>query len=294
MPQGKDAMASMQQESVEDRTGLLEQDDHMRGMERLDMEVVSITRPFPSVARVAGRIAPQDPAPWMPPNQAVRIAVESPEGLRPVVRVYTIRSFDPVQSIVEIDFVLHEDDSPAMRWLNSARPGTRLPMIGPRQHFVPDATGGKPAAIFADETAIPAVWAILTAWPAGARASVWIETADPAAFAELPAPEGVELHLLPRAPSEAPGSTMRLLAAARALKAPGDWTVWAAGERQEMRDLRNHFRAAGIARDAMQVLGYWRKGMSSSELDRVRLAEYEALVADGKRLEDLPDIDLPV
>ncbi|WP_226341145.1 siderophore-interacting protein [Gemmobacter serpentinus] len=291
-------MASMMDksaaESVEDRTGLLEQDDHMRGMERLEMEVLGITHPFASVARVAGRIAPLDPAPWMPPNQAVRIAVENPEGLRPVVRVYTIRSYDPAESIIEIDFVIHADDSPAMRWLKAAVPGTKLGMIGPRQHFVPAVQGGKPAAIFADETAIPAVWSILTAWPAGARASVWVETADPAAFAELPAPEGVELHLLRRAASEPPGSTGRLLATAQSLENPGSWTVWAAGERQEMRDLRNHFRVAGVARDAMQVLGYWRKGMSSSDLDRVRLAEYEALVAAGKRLEDVPDIDLPV
>ncbi|NPD14011.1 siderophore-interacting protein [Xinfangfangia sp. D13-10-4-6] len=266
----------------------------MRGMERIGMEVVSITYPFASVARVTGRIAPQDPAPWSPPNQAVRIAVEEPPGQRPVVRVYTIRAFDPVTSQIEIDFVLHEDDSPAMRWLKAARPGTILPMIGPRQHFIPQPSGDRKAAIFADETAIPAVYAILKAWPQGLIGEAWIETPDPAAFAELPQPEGVTLHLIARPAGVGAGTTQSLLAAAKALPQPQDWTVWAAGERVEMRDLRNHLRSQGVTRDAMQVLGYWKKGMSSSDLDRARLAEYEALRAQGLTIEDLGDVDLPV
>ncbi|WP_198672196.1 siderophore-interacting protein [Pseudogemmobacter bohemicus] len=287
-------MTASNSESVEDRSGILEEDDHMRGMERIAMEVVRVTYPFASVARVTGRIAPLDPAPWMPPNQAVRIAVEEPAGQRPVVRVYTIRSFDPVTSQVEIDFVIHEDDSPAMRWLRAAKPGTVLPMIGPRQHFIPLPSGDKRAAIFADETAIPAVYAILKAWPAGLQGEAWIETPDHAAFEELPRPEGVRLHLLLRPAGVAPGSGKYLIGAAKALPDPAGWTVWAAGERVEMRDLRNHLRGAGVARADLQVLGYWKKGMSSSDLDRARLAEYEALRAEGLTLENVGDIDLPV
>lgn len=287
-------MARITTESVEDRSGILEEEDNMRGMERIGMEVISISRPFASVARVTGRIAPADPTPWMPPNQAVRIAVEEPEGQRPVVRVYTIRAFDPLRSEVEIDFVIHEDDSPAMRWLKSARPGTVLPMIGPRQHFIPLPSGDRRAAIFADETAIPAVYATLKAWPSGLRGSAWIETPDRAAFDELPHPDGVDLHLILRPAGVAAGSAQSLLQAAKALPDPHTWTVWAAGERVEMRDLRNHLLKAGVARADLQVLGYWKKGMSSSDLDRARLAEYEALRARGLTLETLGDIDLPV
>lgn len=281
--------------SIEDRSNILEAEDHMRGMEHVEMVVTHIDNPVPSVMRVTGRIAPQDPTPWMPPNQAVRIAVEQVEGQRPVVRVYTIRRFDPAASLIEIDFVLHNDDSPAMRWLKAARPGTVLPMIGPRQHFVAQPTAGRRAAVFADETAIPAVFAMLAAWdPEAGEAEVWVESCDPAAFAELPRPEGVKLHFLHRDTGTPAGTSLRLLAAAQALPDPKSWVVWAAGERQEMRDLRNHFRAAGVARADLQVLGYWKRGLSGTDLDRVRLAEYETLRASGKTLEDLNDIDLPV
>ena len=296
-PKAKPAGRSLDKsasESVEDSGGILDDDDHMRGMERVGMEVTGITYPFPSVARVRGRIAPVDPAPWMPPNQAIRIAVEEPDGLRPVVRVYSVRAFYPATSEIEIDFVIHEDDSPAMRWLKAARPGTILKMIGPRQHFIPLPSGDKRAAIFADETAIPAVYAILSAWPEGLRGEVWIETPDRAAFDELPRPAGVTLNLLLRPAEVAPGSGNYLISAAKALPDAKSWTVWAAGERVEMRDLRNHLRDAGVARADLQVLGYWKKGMSSSDLDRARLAEYEALRRQGLTLENVGDIDLPV
>lgn len=288
-------MASAHQDGVEDRKGLLKQDDHMRDMDRLQMEVVAVERPFPSVVRVTGRVSPRDPAMWRPANLALRLEVEEVEGERPISRIYTVRAFDEARGLVEIDFVLHADESPAMRWLNAAAPGAKIWMTGPRQHFIPDHASGKKAAVFADETAIPAVYAILKAWPEGAPGAIWIETPDRAAFDELPAIAGVERHLLLRAPEAPAGATGRLLATAKAIAEPALWTLWAAGERQEMRDLRNHFRRLGFAREDLRVFGYWRKGVSSSEIDRMRLQEYEALRDKGLRLEALPDdIDLPV
>lgn len=290
---------SSTEHSIEDPQGLLEDEDHMQGMERVEMRVLRIDRPVPSVARVVGRIASRAPAAWLPPNQAVRISVAQPEGQRPVVRVYTIRSFDPATGLAEIDFVLHADDSPAMRWLRAAGPGTALPMIGPRQHVVPLPVAGKRAVIFADETAIPALWSILAAWQPeawspGLIADVWVETADPAAFDELPRPEGVRLHLLLRPEDVPAGASGRLPAAALEVADPADCVVWAAGERQEMRQIREHFRIAGVPRDRLQVVGYWKRGISGTELDRVRLAEYAALVAQGKTLADMSDEELPI
>lgn len=283
-------------QSVADPQGLLDAEDHMRGMERLEMEVVGIAYPVPSIARVTGRIAPQNPAAWQPPNQAIRIAVDHPEGQRPVMRVYTVRRFDPDQSLIEIDFVLHGGDSPAMLWLHSAKPGTILPLIGPRQHVTPNPTPGKRVAIFADATAIPALWSILDAWPddGDAEGDVWVETDDRFAFDELPHPQGITLHLLLRPPEEAAGTAGRLLLAAQELADPQDRVVWAAGERQEMRALKEIFRKAGVTRDHLQVVGYWKHGISGSDLDRLRLAEYAALLSKGKTLADLNDEELPI
>lgn len=288
-------MAHADTETVADPEDLLSQQDHMRDMDRLQLEVVEIRRPFPSLARLVGRIDPPEPAAWLSANVAVRIEVETVAGQRPVSRIYTIRSFDPAARTVEIDFVIHDDDSPAMRWLNAARPGTRVDMTGPRQHLIPGYAPDKRAAIFADETAIPAVHAILSAWPEGATGSLWVETAEPGAFHELPRRDGVTLHLIQRRADQPAGTTGALLSAARAaITAPDGWTLWAAGERQEMRDFRSHFRTLGLARDDVRVFGYWKHGASSSEVDRIRLREYAEIRKRGLRLEDLDDEDLPI
>ncbi|MCJ8150732.1 MULTISPECIES: siderophore-interacting protein [Shinella] len=281
-------------ESVEDRNNLLAQDDHMASMERLAMEVVALERPVPSVMRVTGRISPSDPAPWRRPNIAVRLEVENPEGQRPVSRVYTIRSFDEALSLIEIDFVIHADDSPAMRWLNGAAIGGIIHLVGPRAHYLPDHDTEGGVALFADETAIPAIHAILSTWQRGSRGELYVETADPAAFEELPEVEGVVSHLLLREPHEAAGTTGRLVAAARALPNPEGRMIWAAGERQDVRAIRAYFtEECGLAKEHVRVFGYWRKGVSSSEIDRTRLQQYEAVRAAGGGLRQMGDLDVP-
>lgn len=286
-------MAAPRNESVEDRNDLLSQENHMGSMERLAMEVVTLTRPVPSVVRLSGRIAPADPAAWRRPNLAVRLEVETPEGQRPVSRVYTIRSFDEDSSLIDIDFVVHADDSPAMRWLKRAAIGSTIHLVGPRPHFLPDHAAEGGIALFADETAIPAIHAILSAWRKGSHGVLYVETADRAAFDELPDVEGVERHLLLRAPNEEAGTTGKLVAAARALPDPEGRMIWAAGERQDIRAIRTYFNEErGLPKDRVRVFGYWRKGMSSSEIDRMRLQQYEALRAGGGALAQTEDLDI--
>lgn len=284
-------MSIHESDVVEDPQGLLSGRDHMQGMERIEMLVETVMRPVPSIARVAGRIAPSDPQAWTRPNVAVRLEVETPDGERPISRVYTVRSFDAATGLVEIDFVIHADDSPAMRWLNSAQPGVKIHLVGPRAHFIPDYESGRKIAIFADETAIPAVHAILSQWKAGAKAVVYVETGDAEAFEELPQPDGVARHLLLRKPNEPAGVTGRLVEAAKRVVEPEGWTVWAAGERLEARAIRSHcLEHLGLAKEDVRVFGYWRKGVSSSEVDRKRLDGYGkalAAKADASRFDDL-------
>lgn len=280
-------------ESVVDDKKILAQKDHMDGLEKLVLTVVSVNRPLPSVGRVTGRIQPQDIAAWEVPNVAMRLEVAHPEGQRPVSRVYTVRSFDAETLTLEIDFVLHGDESPAMRWLNAARPGSELPLTGPRPHFLPRHLPGHVAVLLADETAIPALVPILAAWPADAPGMMIVETADPAAFAELTFPAGVEGRLILRASDRLPGRTGPLVDAALALDPGGKWTIWAAGEREDMRAIRQHFqRVIALPRESIRVEAYWRDGTSSTDIDRARLAHYTKLREAGKGLKDFDSEDL--
>nr|WP_254656182.1 SIP domain-containing protein [Ketogulonicigenium vulgare] len=111
-----------------------------------------------------------------------------------------------------------------------------------------------------------------------------VETADPAAFTALNIPAGVEARMIPL--QGAAGTTGTLAAAFAAITDP-QITLWAAGERAEMRTIRQHAQALGLPRDLIRVEGYWKHGVSSSEIDRARLAHYEKLRAAGGGLIDI-------
>jgi len=273
----------------------IEQDAHMRDAEHTEMTIEKIERPFRSVVRVTARITPADVAPWHMPNHAIQIEIEASEGERPVSRAYTVRSFDEARGLLEIDFVMHEHDSPAMRWLARTGKGTTVRLTGPRPHFMPAYKQGRKAAMFADETAIPAVYSILRNWPLGIKGAVHVETSERPAFEELPHVEGVSLNLLLRAANEPSGMTGRLEAAAKAIPDPGDWTIWVAGERQEARAIRRHFiETCKLSRQDVRAAGYWKRGVSSSEIDRRRVRHFEAVISKGGDLLGFEDLDIPI
>ena len=64
-----------------DPFAILDQADHMRGMEKVEMRIVDMWQPFANLVRVKGRINPTDSKMWQKPNVAVRIDVETIEGM---------------------------------------------------------------------------------------------------------------------------------------------------------------------------------------------------------------------
>ena len=118
------------------------------------MTIVSIQTPYPSIVRIKGKINTLQPELWQAPNLAIRLIVSNPPEGQPISRVYTVRSFNPVNAQIEIDFVKHEDLSPAMEWLNSAQVGTKIGLIGPALISFP-LHSQKHVVMFADDTAVP-------------------------------------------------------------------------------------------------------------------------------------------
>lgn len=274
---------------------VLERDDHMAGVERITFDVEKIWHPFPSVFRVTGNIKPSRPELWQRPNVAVRLEVESVEGRRAISRVYTIRRFNPHDNSIEIDFVSHADDSPAMRWLRRAKTGSMIDLVGPRPHFVPDYGNGKKVAFFADETAIPAIYSILQQWPDHARGLLYVECGDAQAAAEIPDVRGLQKHIYIRQADEVAGKTGSLVRAAYAFDKADDWQIWVACERDETRAIRKHFMThCGLSKEAIKAIGYWRHGTSSTEIDVARLGYYTNLRAKGEGLKEFDDFELPI
>ncbi len=130
---------------------------------------------------------------------------ELPAERRNLFRTYTVRAVRPDECEVDIDFALHGDLGPASAWATRATPGDEIVLIGPDE-LSPDRAVGidfRPGAVdtvllAGDETAAPAICAILEQLPAHAAGIAIIEVPSPLDFLAVRAPDGVEVRWLAR------------------------------------------------------------------------------------------------
>lgn len=265
-------------------------EDHNRGLHEVDATIVSLDRPSVHTLRVGIALATsfEDPG-WTLPNVAFRVHLDDRTGA--VSRIYTARRFSAPQARVEFDVVRHGADSPMMRWAARARVGDALRLTGPRANIHIPAARGRRVALFLDDAAIPALYSVLHQWPAGTQGSGWIATDDTHALAELPRIAGLELH---RVPLQAPAAQL-LLQQARQLPDAAGHVVWGAGERDEMRAIRQHFHTVvGLAKEDVAIAGYWKRGASNTEMDVLRQQAYVKFIAEGGTLAEWDDLAIAI
>lgn len=193
------------------------------------------------------------------PGQWVKVFVPVPGEDEPESRAYTIRRFDSVNARMEIDFVRH-GDGPLAGWAERAQIGMRLQIAGPVSHFRvrEDAAW---LLLAGDETALPAILAILESRPKIPRIDVYIEVQDIQEEQATPDLKGLRVTWIHRGGlSDQPG--LSLEQALRHL----DWSlpggqIWLAAESGIVRRLRTFLTTErGISRAAIHVSGYWKLG----------------------------------
>src|SRR6218665_3968633 len=107
---------------------------------------------------------------------------ELPAARQNAFRTYTVRHVRPDVREVDVEFALHGDHGPATRWASRVRVGDPILIIGPDERS-PDRTVGidfRPGSverllIAGDETAAPAICAILEQVPRNARGIALID-----------------------------------------------------------------------------------------------------------------------
>lgn len=224
-----------------------------------------------------------------------------PADARPPFRTYTTRYVRNGACEVDVDMVVHEVDGPASAWIARARPGDELLLFAPTTahtgvsygiDFVPPArTEG--ILLGGDETAAPAIAAILEQLPRDARGAVVLEVPDPGDTAYLPPHPGFDVHVAARGGEARHSHLVPAVHAAAARWAPAGrgaeveeididrdilWEVprtakggaalksavlyaWLAGEAGAITALRRHLvTERGVDRRAVAFMGYWRLG----------------------------------
>jgi NADPH-dependent ferric siderophore reductase len=175
-------------------------------------------------------------------------------------RRYTIRRADRAAGTVDVCFALH-GTGPATRWIEAAGPGDRLEALGPRGNVT--LVDGVDWHLFVgDDSAVPAVLAMVEALPPGSRAHAFLEIDGPADEQDHVDPRGasVEVAWLHR-DGELPGRTRLLHDALAAFELPtGPGHVYLAGEVGAVFGMRDELLARGLSNDEVDPKGYWSIG----------------------------------
>ena len=226
-----------------------------------------------------------------------------PEATRNPVRTYTARAVRSHLPEVDIDFAVHGDSGPASRWALRARRGDTLAILGPDAgydgnhggvEFRPPKHFGS-LLIAGDETAVPAIGAILERLPPDVYGEAFLEVPDRADVLRLPAPPGILVTWLVRdggrhgsrlVPAVTAAAERLLIARPTTPAAPLDdvdvdtdilWEVpaaetpaplyaWLAGEAGVIRTLRRRLVSDyGMDRRSVAFMGYWRLGRPDEE-----------------------------
>lgn len=211
----------------------------------------------PALPPVPDTATPEDVSAWF------RSYLALPDAERPPMRTYTLRRRreDPVE--IDVDFVLHET-GPARDWVLRARPGDHVAFTGPYGLYAPrDEHDG--VLLVGDETAVPAIAAILEDLPAGARAVVLAAVRD--VTEQLTWDTAGDVTTTWTTPD-------RLVDDLRDLTFPtGRPYVWLAGEASAVRAMRRHaVTERGVPKGDVCFTGYWRRGKSEEQTVREALA----------------------
>jgi NADPH-dependent ferric siderophore reductase len=222
-----------------------------------------------------------------------------PDDRRPHLRTYTVRAARPELAELDVDVVLHGMDDgqagPACRWAAAAVPGDPITVLGPDRcgsgrawgvEWAPPADGT--LVLAGDETAVPAISAIVEALPGGRRTVAVLEVPEAGDVFSLDLPEGVEVRWLVRGDrtrGEALGPALHAALCELGVAAPSGgvepedvdldggllWEVpetgavgcyaWLAGEAGMVKELRRRLvRDLDVPRSSVAFMGYWRRG----------------------------------
>lgn len=181
-----------------------------------------------------------------------------PRDEQPRQRTYTVRWFDAERRELAIDFVVHDHHGPGSEWASEAKPGDQIVTVGPSPAYQPQPSAD-PLVLIGDETALPAIAAILEELPAEARVTVFAEVADEAEEQTIDSAAEVTWHWLHRERVPA-GRSDLLLNALRGTDLGPDPYVWIGAEADAVHHLREHCqRELGLERRHLYALAYWRR-----------------------------------
>ena len=179
------------------------------------------------------------------------------DGSRPIIRTLTPLRFEPGGLELDVEVVTH-GHGPLSAWADAAEPGDRVAVSGTGRGYEIDPAA-RAFLLAGDESALPAISALLEALQPDAEVQVLVEVRGAAARLELPAHPGATVQWHQSRAGSRPGDS--IVAALTGARLDPDLRLWAAGEAASMQRIRRHlFEDRGLPRSCAVVRGYWKHG----------------------------------
>lgn len=181
-----------------------------------------------------------------------------PREQQPKQRTYTVRWFDAERLELAVDLIVHDHDGPGAVWAANVSAGAEIVTVGPSPSYRPDPAAD-PLVLVGDETALPAMSAIVEELSQEAIAKVLVEVADAAEHQQVHSTADVEWTWLYRDGTE-PGYARLLPEALRKAELGPNPHVWVGAEAETVHEIREYCEhELGLGRAALNALAYWRR-----------------------------------
>ncbi|MEV0355625.1 siderophore-interacting protein [Nocardia sp. NPDC050697] len=205
------------------------------------------------------------------PADAFKLELSTDDTGRPLLRAFTVREFDATSGRLTLDIARHARGA-AVNWLATVSPGDAVTLAGMRPEWVA-ADGVRDHVLIGDDTAVPAIAAIIDSLGPEHRVWAYVSTTDPAL---LPRHPNLELQLLDSV-TDIETRTPAAISARRRTQ------VWVAAEAAAVRRVRAHVLGPwGVARADLLARAYWKRGLTNTDTDAASLLGYrEAVLAGG-------------
>jgi NADPH-dependent ferric siderophore reductase len=193
------------------------------------------------------------------------------EKTKPYIRTYTIRSINQVKGILDVEFVLHGDTGPASAWAERAAIGNYVGIGIKKSGKTRDQADWY---LFAgDETAIPAITAMLESLPATTTGLALLEVGSDADTFQIKTDSTIEIRWLIRNGKPAEQSDLILHAVKKTELPDAQFKsrfVWIAGEENMVRAMRKYAsEQLGLDRQELRATVYWKAGLSEDDYHQI-------------------------
>ncbi len=201
-----------------------------------------------------------------PGDEVIHMPTLGPDGpvwppaeLKPIVRTYSVRSYDAEKNQLAVDFVMHGHASHAFEWANKVQLGDKLGIAGPGGPL-PLIAAADFHIIAGDLSAVPAISALLENFTSDTRGEVFIEVVNEAQIHELNNPANLKINWLVNNDFSKPTP---LLAEVDDCAVPEGASLsgWVAGENHSVIAVRDLLRERyGLRKSELYAVPYWRRG----------------------------------